>query len=140
MITSKHLLYTALAAFVAASGCSKDEQPAAAEAKPEIPSSYTEAREKGMVEEKYNAELAKLRKSAANPVIKINEEIAAKTRQLEAAKAAKAPAADIAALEGEIAELKTKAEKAETKYRRQMMSLVRAKMMQEAAAVEGKAK
>lgn len=140
MITSKHLIYTALATLMAASGCSKDEQPAAAEAKREIPASYTEARKKGMVEEKYNAELAKLRKSAANPVIKINDQIAAKTKELEAARAAKAPAADIAALEGEIAKLKDKAVKAETKYRRQMMSLVRAKMMQEAAAVEGGAK
>lgn len=140
MITSKHLIYTALAALMAASGCSKDEQPAAAEAKRETPASYTEARKKGMVEEKYNADLAKLRKSAANPVIKINDEIAARTKELEAARAAKAPAADIAALEGEIAKLKDKAVKAETKYRRQMMSLVRAKMMQEAAAVEGGAK
>ena len=137
MITSKHLIYPALAALLAAAGCSKDDQPEASAGKtPEIPASFTEAREKGMLDVNWRAELEKARKETSNPVIKINTELAAAEKKLAAAKAAKADEGEIKNLEKQAEELREKAKTAETKRRRAIQTKIRERMIKDFADAE----
>lgn len=137
MITSKYFIYPALAVLLAAAGCSKSEQPEAPAGKgAEIPESFTEAREKGMLDVKWRAELEKARKETSNPVIKINTELAAVEKKLAAAKAAKADESEIKNLEKQAEELKEKAKTAETKRRRAIQTKIRERMLKDFADAE----
>ncbi len=137
IMVRKIWLYPALAAFLVAAGCSKDEQPdVSAQKSPEIPASFTEAREKGMLDVKWRAELEKARKETSNPVIKINAELAAAAKKLAAAKAAKADEGEIKNLEKQAEELKEKAKTAETKRRRAIQTKIRERMLKDFADAE----
>lgn len=135
---NKCLKYFAVAAIALAAGCSKEESAArkAPEKDVEVPATFTEAREKGMLDVKWRAELEKARKETSKDVIKINAELAAAEKRLADAKAKKAGEAEIGNLELEVKELKDKAEKAETKRRRAVMGMVKRKMMEDFAAAE----
>lgn len=139
---SKSRLYLLSALFAVVAGCSKEEpqEPEAPAAEP-VPASFTEAREKGMVDAKWKAELEKARKENASPVVAINDELAAVRAKLGEAKASKAAPADIEALEKKVKDLEKKAAAAEKAYRRKMMQMVHLKMMKEfeAADAAGKA-
>lgn len=137
MTMSKNTILTLMAAVLAFAGCSKEEPGAPAE-KPggEIPESFTEARQKGMVDAKWNAELEKARKSAANPVNKLSAELEKKELELAKAKESGASKDVIEGLEKDIALYKEGIIKAEKIYRRQMINKIRARMHEEAAAVK----
>ena len=138
MRTNKWLYVTA-AALIMTAGCSKDEGSSAESSKDlEVPKTFTEARAKGMVDVKYNAELQRLRKIHASPAIKINNELEAKKAELASAKSANAPKHKIDALEKECETLKEKAAKAEKKYTRKMMRVVQMQMIKERESLERK--
>lgn len=130
------LLYMLVAALLVAAGCSKDEgSKSESSTEVDIPKTFTEARERGMVDVKYNAELQKLRKIHASPAIKLNTELAAKTAELEAAKSANEPKEKIENLQKECEILKEKAAKAEKEYARKMRRMVQMQMIKEREAV-----
>lgn len=126
--------YVIIAMLVVVVGCSKDEGAKSEDA--DIPVTFAEARKKGMVDVKYNAELQRLRKIHASPAIKLNTELEAKKAELEAAKSANQPKEKLEALEKEIEVLAEKAAKAEKDYARAMMKIVQMKMIQERESVK----
>ena len=126
--------YIIMAMLVVVVGCSKDEGAKSEEG--DIPATFAEARKKGMVDVKYNAELQRLRKIHASPAIKLNTELEAKKAELEAAKSANQPKEKLEALEKEIEVLTEKAAKAEKDYARAMMKIVQMKMIQERESVK----
>lgn len=126
--------YVIIAMLVVVVGCSKEEGAKSEET--EIPATFAEARKKGMVDVKYNAELQRLRKIHASPAIKLNTELEAKKAELEAAKSANQPKEKLESLEKEIEVLTEKAAKAEKDYARAMIKIVQMKMIQERESVK----
>ncbi len=138
---NKYLKYIAVVAAIAmTAGCSKDEGDREEAAGSKVPVTFTEAREKGMLDVKWRAELEKARKDTSKDVIRINTELAAVERRLADAMAKKAPEGEIRNLEQELKRLNAEAEKAETKRRRTVMGMVKRKMMEDFAAAEAAGK
>lgn len=132
---NKLFKYLAAAAIIAAGGCSK-EAPEEKAAEKEIPKTFTEAREKGMLDAKWHAELQKLRKETAKEVVKINTELAEAAKRLGDAKAAKADESVVDDLKKRVEELRVKAEEAEKRRRRAVMRELRRKMTEDFAEAE----
>ena len=124
---NKLFKYLAAAAIIAAGGCSK-EAPEEKAAEKEIPKTFTEAREKGM--------LQKLRKETAKEVVKINTELAEAAKRLGDAKAAKADKSVVDELTKRVEELRVKAEEAEKRRRRAVMRELHRKMTEDFAEAE----
>ena len=130
-------LYILITTFAVVVGCSKEEAPKKdSPIEEDVPKTFMEARKRGMMDVKYNAELEKLRKENASPVIEIKKTLAAKNAALEAAKSSNAPKETIEALEKECKELRISAYKAEKEYTRKMLKIVQTKMMEEYESVK----
>lgn len=153
-------MYIITAALAVAAGCSKDEAPAdeassapkvapaggaapAPEAAPapkaapapEAPKSFAEARKKGMVDVRYNAQLKAVREEANKEAAKANEALNALRLKYAKARASGASADQLAAIEKELRDGEAAAKKAEIVRRRKAMAFVKMQMMKEDESV-----